>query len=403
MLFKRPPRRTLSIHRRHLGLTVGMIFQKRAIKRMILAVAEQLSNTISTSLMMSLCSILEKLLKKYRQIAYIDVAKELRYNDPSKRSIAAWSNDEVYLNFRFLNRAQVFRLKDGFKFPEKITLQSRHEFSGEEAVLILLYRFHYPGRLTDMEKIFSRDYSTISRIFNWSINFMVTHWGHLLNNRMDYWRDSFPLFAKKINEKHIENGGVGSLNPRIFGFIDTTINAIARPSQGERLPGGAGVDQILEDVQRCFYTKYKKLHGLKFQTVGLPNGMHFHVSGPYSARHNDAYIYGKSHIEDSLRELQSGEPEQYKIHGDNAYTNTDYCTVQQLRKLRISIEWTYHEVKDFYKLIDYKRLLKIQLMNVGDLLFTALLLHNSYVAMNGSEASSYFDIAPPTFDSWIST
>ena len=49
-----------------------------------------------------------------------------------------------------------------------------------------------------------------------------------------------------------------------FGFIDGTVRPICRP--GEQ--------------QRILYNGHKRLHGLKFQSVALPNGLIGNMYGP---------------------------------------------------------------------------------------------------------------------------
>lgn len=342
------------------------------------------------------------LLERYYQLSYVHMPIERRIFTP-RRLIDSYNDVDVKLHFRFNSAEQLRRIVTGFQLTQSYTLPSRHSFSGEEALLILLYRFHYPERYVDIEREFGRDYSTCCRIFQWMINFLTERWGYLLTNHMEYWVESLPLFCEKIRIKYEEL--VGPLPPEeafdIFGFIDSTINAMCRPTQGLRDPGGAGVGEILNDVQRAFYTGYKKLHGLKWQTVGLPNGMIFHASGPYSARHNDAFLYGRSHIEHSLHQLQEDQEEQYRIMGDAAYGVTEYVSPLKNPKLRISIEWNYHEVKDYYQMVNYKRFFKVKASNIADMFLVALLLHNVHVSMNGSESSVYYQVDPPTFEDWI--
>ena len=49
-----------------------------------------------------------------------------------------------------------------------------------------------------------------------------------------------------------------------FGFIDGTVRAISKP--GER--------------QRVIYNGHKRIHGIKFQSVTLPNGLIGNMYGP---------------------------------------------------------------------------------------------------------------------------
>ena len=54
-----------------------------------------------------------------------------------------------------------------------------------------------------------------------------------------------------------------SLN-NCFGFIDGTVRPISKP--GER--------------QRVMYNGHKRVHGIKFQSIALPNGLIGNMYGP---------------------------------------------------------------------------------------------------------------------------
>jgi hypothetical protein len=57
---------------------------------------------------------------------------------------------------------------------------------------------------------------------------------------------------------------------RIFGFIDNTLNSTCRPGGGPACDG-ENAPRNDPDIQRAYYTGWKKMHGQKFQTVDLPN------------------------------------------------------------------------------------------------------------------------------------
>ena len=63
----------------------------------------------------------------------------------------------------------------------------------------------------------------------------------------------------------------------------------------------------------------EKLHGLKWQTIDLPNGMNFHVYGPISVRRNDLTSARWSQIDAKLHLLQVNDEYKYVVYGDSAY------------------------------------------------------------------------------------
>ena len=64
----------------------------------------------------------------------------------------------------------------------------------------------------------------------------------------------------------------GSPLKNCFRFIDGTVRGICRPDTN----------------QRVVYNGHKRVHGLKFQTVALPNGLIGNLYGPVEGRRHDA-------------------------------------------------------------------------------------------------------------------
>ena len=71
---------------------------------------------------------------------------------------------------------------------------------------------------------------------------------------------------------------------RIFGFVDASLKETCTPETGpDGDYQGAPRKEFSDEMQRALYTGWKKQHGLKIQTVILPNGLSF-IDGPYSMR-----------------------------------------------------------------------------------------------------------------------
>jgi nuclease HARBI1 len=157
---------------------------------------------------------------------------------------------------------------------------------------------------------------------------------------------------------------------------------------------------------------------MKYQTVDLPNGMNIHVWGPISVRHNDLVSLHESEINNKLVQLQAGEEHQWVIYGNSAYVHVDDSHIlarhhhgednterQDLENVALSacrecIEWDYGDVGVMWSMVDYIFFLKMQLMPVKNIYLTAMILRNAYVTMNGGTTSEYFNLIPPTFETW---
>ena len=120
---------------------------------------------------------------------------------------------------------------------------------------------------TDLEAIFYRDSTVISRIANWMTHFIYNKFNHLLTFLESHkWltRDCLERFSHIIS-------AAGCAYPNVVGFIDGTARPICRPKHGQRLT----------------YSGYKKQHVLKYQSTVLPNGIIGRLDGPINGRRHD--------------------------------------------------------------------------------------------------------------------
>ena len=113
-------------------------------------------------------------------------------------------------------------------------------------------------------------------------------------------------------------------------------------------PGGNITDEeaaecLINEVQEAWWNGWRKLHGMKWQTVILANGMDAHVFGPLPCRRNDLFSLRESNILELMADVQINEPIKYKIFGDSAYYNNEYIGVgdgRGMSSVRETIEWS---------------------------------------------------------------
>lgn len=337
-----------------------------------------------------------------------------------RHTIDSFADEEIPVYFRFRSKEQLHRLITGFQIPAIVRIiETGNVFHGEEFLLIGLYRLHLPTTISDgsFKTIFGLGHTAVSMVFNAFIEFLVNNWGYLLFDNLQFWLPYLPDCAQAVRDKCNEKGCYfppGGL--RVAGFIDNTMNATCRPGGG---PARDGQNAPRNDplIQRAWYNGWKKMHGMKYQTVDLPNGMNMHVWGPISIRHNDLTSLRDSHINDLLVDLQHDREYQWVIYGDSAYVhvpdshilarhhndnNTERQTLENraLSACRECIEWDYGDVGKMWAMVDYKKKLKIQQMQVKKIYVSAMILRNAFVTMNAGITSEYFNIVPPTFEVW---
>jgi DDE superfamily endonuclease len=94
-----------------------------------------------------------------------------------------------------------------------------------------------------------------------------------------------------------------------LGFMDATLIEIAR------LPGL---------MQRITYSGHERRPGLKWQVVTTPDGMHFHVCGPFEGRRHDMHLYAESGLDDVQSDSLLIGGIQYHLYGDSGYALRPY-------------------------------------------------------------------------------
>jgi len=194
------------------------------------------------------------------------------------------------------------------------------------------------------------------------------------------------------------------------------MNATCRPGGG---PATDGLNADRNDplIQRAWYNGWKKLHGMKWQTVDLPNGMNCHTWSPFSVRHPDLFSVRQSNINDLLAAVMVGRT-QCRIYGDSAYivlssshirarhcnaVNTDRETLENkvMSSCRETIEWDYGDVGRYFPLANCKEVLKMRNMPVEAMYLTAMLLRKALNTINPSNTSQYFHLNPPKLEEWL--
>ena len=235
-------------------------------------------------------------------------------------------------------------------------------------------------------------------------------------DNMHFWMRRIPSMAEAIRAKMEEKGCYFPPGDfPFFGFIDNTMNATCRPGGGPTRDGTNALRNNPE-IQRAWYNGWKKFHGMKWQTIDLPNGMNFKADGPYSCRDNDITTLHSSDILLKLEViLQLYQLQFFRIYGDSAYIVIDQGPVSArhqnpsprqvlenkcMSSCRETIEWDYGDIGRYWKLLDYKHVLTLRKMPIARMCICAFILRNALVTMNGCNSSVYFSCTPPTFEEW---
>ena len=164
----------------------------------------------------------------------------------------------------------------------------------------------------------------------------------------EIWHQRMPCYAELISNK---TGGVAR---DIWGFINRSIRKTTRPIYH----------------QWTVYTRFKKWHGLKFQSVFVPDGFIACLFGPVPAKTHDSRLLQESELLQQLQNIMPPTPATtiYSLYGDLAYPQTVYLVEgfrnvdrgsdealynRLLSSVRITVEWGFGELVDQWKFLDF--------------------------------------------------
>ncbi|CAH3028735.1 unnamed protein product [Porites evermanni] len=305
-------------------------------------------------------------------------------------------DSECLAEFRF-HKNDVPVLLEALQLPQSFTCHQGTICDGIEALCITLRRFAYPCRYSDLIPRFGRPVPELSMISNLVMDTIYQEHNH----RVTQWNNTLlspPLlesYARAIASK-------GSPLPNCVGFIDGTVRPICRPEQN----------------QRIVYNGHKRVHGIKYQSVVLPNGMIANMYGPVEGRRHDSGMLADSGL---LRDLEqhafSTTREPMALYGDPAYPLRVHLQVpyrgagitpqmevynKAMSAVRMSVEWIFGDIVNYFKFLDFKKNLKISLSAVGKMYVVCAILRNALTCMYTNSTSEYFALDPPTIEDYFS-
>jgi hypothetical protein len=421
----RPAIGRLPLDRRHLGMSCGEVMDLKPIQNQVLfaMAAAELEDNPELKELLDVYMWYNIYLGWNLTRAPVELNLRRPWTRHHHRTINSFDDADIPMYFRFRTKEQLRRLVDGFRIPAIVKIRG-NVFTAEEVLLVSLYRLHRPTTLSDAcwKSIFGLTYTKVSRIVTWFAVFIENHWGYLLKDNIAYWETQFDEFAEAIREKldsmgcYFPPANEGGFN--IVGFIDNTVVETCRPGGGPTRPG-LNAPRHDNEIQQAFYNGWVGGHGLKWQTVDLPNGMNLHVYGPVSCIHSDIYTLQWSEIDGKMAAAQILRAITFALYGDSAYRlathqNHIMCRHEDavnerevlenecMKTCRITIEWDYGTLNTMWSFLDYRKDLKIRRMPVAKLVFLGFILRNAYVTFNNCQTGGQFNLKAPEFEEWIS-
>ena len=154
------------------------------------------------------------------------------------------------------------------------------------------------------------------------------------------------------------------------------------------------------------YNGHKKVHAIKFQSVVAPNGLIANLFGPVEGRRHDSGMLGDSGLFLELQQHAHGPTGNILcLYGDPTYplrpqlmgpfkgaatTPLQHGWNKSMSQVRISVEWIFGDIVNYFKFLDFKKALKLQLSAVGKKYIVCAMMQNARTCIYGNTTSEYF-------------
>jgi len=309
-----------------------------------------------------------------------------------------FTSEECQAHFRFM-KDDISILADNLRLPPRFVCPQGTICDRVEGLCMLLKRLSYPCRYFDLMSTFGRSIPEMCMITNTVQNWIYDNHSFRLSswNQPFLSRACLQEYAQTVSRK-------GTPLTNCFGFIDGTVRAISRPGQN----------------QYIVYNGHKRVHALKFQAVAIPNGLIANLYGPIEGCRHDAGMLRESRLLETLERVALNPAGDILcLYGDPAYplrpqllgpyrvgevpvlTADMQAFNNHMKSVRVSVEWLFGDVANYFKFIDFKKNLKIQLSAVGKQYILSALFRNILTCLYGNSTSLFFELHAPTIDHYL--
>ena len=156
---------------------------------------------------------------------------------------------------------------------------------------------------------------------------------------------------------------------------------------------------------------------IKFQSVVAPNGLMANMFGPVEGRRHDSGMLVDSGLLQELSHYSfapDGTP--LSVYGDPAYllrvhlqgpfkgghlTAAEQQFNKAMSQVRVSAEWLFGVIVNYFASLDFKKNFKIGLSPVGKMYIVCALLRNAHSCLYQSSTWKFFGIDPPQIQDYF--
>ena len=139
--------------------------------------------------------------------------------------------------------------------------------------------------------------------------------------------------------------------------------------------------------------------------------------GPIEGKWHDAFMLSVSGLPCKLRPLLTPNGSPYVLYGDPAYGLSwnilspfrgAHLSAQEqefnrdMSAVRIAVEWSFGKILQYFAYLDFRKNQKILLQPLGKYYLVGTLLTNCHTCLYGSQTTSFFDVQPPSLETYLS-
>ena len=164
------------------------------------------------------------------------------------------------------------------------------------------------------------------------------------------------------------------------------------------------------------YNGHKRVHSMKFQSVVMPNGLIANLAGPFEGERHDSTMLYQSGLLPQLQQHAFHDGTPLCLYGDPAYPLGVHLQgpfkdrqltpeMQNYNKamsaVRVSVEWMFGCIRNYFQFVDFKSQQKVNLSSVGKMYIVCALLQNAHTCLYGNIMSSVFELSPPSLEQYF--
>ncbi|GMF15344.1 unnamed protein product [Phytophthora fragariaefolia] len=284
---------------------------------------------------------------------------------------------------------EILQLEETLDLPTIIFTAQMCPIPRQEALCLLLRRLAYPSRYEDLRSEFNHQATVLSS----AVNTTATIIYNKIKTKMAFDHRMVARYKQRSADAIFDK--IGRLT-NCLGFIDGTVRRICRPTR----------------FQRQAYSGHKKIHGIKFQSITMANGLFVSLYGPFEGRRHDSYMLSKSEAGSKMANYPG-----YVLYGDQGnplrrwlitpYADAELSERQQsfnrdLRKARVAVEWNFGWVVRYWKFFELVCNMKVLKSPIGVLYVVAAFFTNCLSCVRRrNQTSKYFRCRLPTLANYV--